>query len=465
MKQLFSLLLILAFLAVLQATTGCANIIPPQGGPRDSLPPVLLNAAPADSTVNFRGNRIVLNFDEFVDLQEVQGNLLFTPLFENVPVVEARLRTVTIRLKDSLEANTTYTFDFGNALRDINEGNVYRNFAYRFSTGPYLDSMELSGRVVDAETGKTDTTMIVVLHRSFDDSAVYKTRPRYVSRVDRDGGFRFRSLPRDSFAIYAIGDAGIMRRYTSPAQAFGFANSAVVSGQDSVQLYAYKETAENTTQQRSTSTTGGNTAADRRLRFTSSGSQQDLLQDFTLTFERPLRQFDSTRVSLAADSTFTPVSGYRWLQDSTRRELSLRTQWQPDKQYHLILQQNFATDTLGRQLLKADTVSFSTRRLAEYGAINLEVSGIDTTQNPVLQFVQSDKVVYSVPIRNGRFTQQLFLPGDYDLRLLNDRNGNGRWDAGQFFGQRRLPEIARPFTQKITIRADRENDLSLPAPR
>lgn len=466
MKQLFSILLIFAFFAALQVTTGCANVIPPQGGPRDSLPPVLLNATPKDSTVNFRGNRIVLNFDEFVDLQEVQGNLLFTPLFENTPVVEARLRTITIRLRDSLEANTTYTFDFGNALRDINEGNVYRNFAYRFSTGSYLDSLELSGRVVDAETGKIDTTMIVVLHRSFDDSAVYKTRPRYVSRVDRDGGFRFRSLPRDSFAIYAIGDAGIMRRYTNPAQAFGFANGAVYSSQDSIQLYSYKEAAETTTSRSTGATTGGtNTPADRRLRFTSSGSQQDLLQDFTLTFERPLRQFDSTRVSLAADSTFTPVTGYRWLQDSTRRELSLRTQWQPNRQYHLILQQNFAADTLGRQLLKADTVSFTTRRLAEYGAINLELTGVDTTQNPVLQFVQSDKVVYSVPIRTGRFTQQLFLPGDYDLRLLNDRNGNGRWDAGQFFGQRRQPEIARPFTQKITIRADRENDLSLPAPR
>lgn len=462
MKQVLSILLIISFIAALQGTTGCANIIPPQGGPRDSAAPVLVNASPADSTVNFRGNRIVLNFDEFVDLQEVQGNLLFTPIFENTPIVEARLRAITIRLRDSLEANTTYTFDFGNALRDVNEGNIARNFSYRFSTGPALDSMELSGTVLNAEDGKIDTTLIVVLHRSREDSAVFKSRPRYVSRVDRSGGFRFRSLPRDTFAIYAIGDAGIMRRYTSGSQAFAFADQPVVSGQDSIRLFAYKEAAE---QQQTTTGSSGTTAADRRLRFSGSGTQQDLLQHFSLTFERPLRNFDSSKVRVATDSAFNPAPPYRWRLDSTRRELSLITQWLPDKEYHLVLAQDFATDTLGRQLLKSDTVTFRTRRLAEYGSINLDIRGADTTQNPILQFVQNDKVVFSVPIRSGRFVQQLFLPGDYDLRLLYDRNGNGKWDAGQFFGVRRQPELAKPFAQKLTIRADFENELTLDAPK
>lgn len=464
MKEVFSAILLLSLIAALQATTGCANIIPPQGGPRDSLPPVLVSATPRDSTVNFRGNRITLTFDEFVDLQDVQGNLLFTPIFENTPIVEARLRTITIRLRDSLEANTTYTFDFGNALRDINEGNIARNFAYRLSTGPALDSLELSGTVVNAENGSVDTTMIVVLHRSFEDSAVFKSRPRYVSRVDRNGGFRFRSLPRDTFAIYAIGDAGIMRRYTSPTQAFAFADAPVVSGQDSVGLYAYKEPINNNQQR--TAAPAGNTAADRRLRFTTNvtGSQQDLLTDLVLTFERPLRRFDSTRMRLTTDSTFNPAPLHRWVLDSSRKELRLQTQWTPDKPYHLMLAQDFATDTLGRQLLKADTVSFRTRRLSDYGSINLEMRGVDTTQNPVLQFVQSDRVVFSVPISSGRFVQQLFLPGEYDLRLLYDRNGNGRWDAGQFFGVRRQPEIARPIQQKINVKADWENEFTVEAP-
>lgn len=217
MKRFFvSLLpvLVLAYFGTLTGT-GCANMIPPSGGPMDTLPPVLLNATPDDSTTNFRGNRIVLTFDEFVDLQEVQQNLLFTPTFENNPQIAAKLRTLTIRLRDSLEANTTYTFDFGNAIRDINESNILRNFTYTFSTGPRLDSFQVRGRVLLAENGAVDSTIIVVLHNRPDDSAVVKNRPRYVTRLDGDGNFTFRNLPADTFAIYALGDAGGSRRYMS----------------------------------------------------------------------------------------------------------------------------------------------------------------------------------------------------------------------------------------------------------
>jgi hypothetical protein len=307
--------------------------------------------------------------------------------------------------------------------------------------------------------------MIVVLHRSFDDSAVYKQRPRYVSRVDRNGRFRFTSLPADTFAIYAIGDAGIMRRYTSPNQAFAFADAPVASGADSIRLFAYKEVPEGNTQRTTTTNTpsAAPTAADRRLRFTSnlSGNQQDLLTPLNLTFERPLRAFDSAKLRLYTDSTFTPVAAYRWQPDSTRRALSLLTQWQEDKEYHIIAAQDFAEDSLGRRLLKTDTISFRTRRTTDYGAMELTLRQVDTTQNPVLQFVQSDKVVFSVPIKSGRFVQKLFLPGEYDLRLLYDRNGNSKWDPGQFFGVRRQPEFVLPLQQKITVKADWENEFEV----
>lgn len=463
MKQFLFLLTIICSLAALQGTTGCANIIPPQGGPRDSLPPVLVEATPADSTVNFRGNRITLNFNEFVDLQDVQGNLLFTPIFENTPVVEARLRTITIRLRDSLEANTTYVFNFGNALRDFNESNILRDFTYRFSTGPALDSLQLSGNVLMAESGKVDTTLIVVLHRSQDDSAVYHQRPRYVSRVDGKGNFRFTNLPRDTFAIYALGDAGILRRYTNPSQAFAFSDRPVVSGTDTVRLFAYNEVAGNATRTATTTPAAGNTAADRRLRFATSisGGQQDLLTPLEITFERALRQLDTGRIVLLADSAYHAVTNYTWSLDTSRKVLHLQHTWTPGRSYHLVAQQDFAEDSLGRKLLKADTISFRTRRTEDYGAINLTLNQADTALNPVLQFVQSDKVVFSVPIKSGRFVQQLFLPGEYELRLLYDRNGNGKWDAGQFFGVRRQPERVLPLNREINVKADWANEFTV----
>ena len=114
---------------------GCANIIPPAGGPADSLAPVLQRSDPDDSTLNFRGNRLSFTFDEYVEVANIQQQLLVSPIPRILPSVDYRLNTVTVRLKDSLEANTTYTLDFGEAIKDINEGNILRNFRYTFSTG------------------------------------------------------------------------------------------------------------------------------------------------------------------------------------------------------------------------------------------------------------------------------------------------------------------------------------------
>ena len=122
---------------------GCANIIPPDGGFKDSIPPLLLKASPPDSSSNFSEKKITLTFDEYIQLQNPNQELIMSPVPKEEPAIESKLRTLTIRLKDSLEANTTYTLNFGNAIRDINEGNIARNFTYIFSTGRTFDSLTL----------------------------------------------------------------------------------------------------------------------------------------------------------------------------------------------------------------------------------------------------------------------------------------------------------------------------------
>jgi uncharacterized protein (DUF2141 family) len=457
----FSIILISIIGAV--AGTGCANIIPPSGGPRDSLPPTLLRADPPDSTVNFKGKTIQLHFDEFVDLQDVAQNLLFTPLFERVPVIEAKLRTLTIRIRDSLEANTTYTFNFGNSIKDINEGNVLRNFTYTFSTGPVLDSLTLKGKVLLAESGKVDSTLIVVLHKSLKDSAVRTDLPRYVTRLNAAGNFTFTNLPQGTFAIYALSDVGGGRRYQSNTQLFAFADGPVTVSDSTpdVTLYAYRE--QPAPQPLTATTTARPNAADRRLKFATSltNNQQNLLDSLKLTFEQPLRSLDSSRIALSTDSVFNPVSGLAITLDSAKKKATISTAWQPGTRYNLVLDKDFAEDTLGRKLLRTDTISFDTRKLADYGAINIRMHNVDTTLNPVLQFVQNDVVVFSAPLKNERFVQTLFLPGDYDLRILYDKNRNGKWDPGQFFGVRSNPERVQPVPRKITVKAVSDNDFDI----
>jgi hypothetical protein len=445
----------------LLAGTGCANIIPPQGGPKDTLPPRLVSADPRDSATNFRGNRIVLNFDEFVDLQNVPQNLLFTPTFATNPQVDVRLRTITIRLRDSLEANTTYSFNFGNAIKDINEGNVLSGFTYTFSTGPSFDTLSLSGNVVLAESGRVDTTMIVILHRNLNDSSVVKDRPRYITKLDANGNFTFRNLPAGTFAVYALGDA-VGRRYTSRTTLFAFADTPIVTkaGLAPLTLYAYREQPAATPSGRPTIASTNNT--DRRLRYTTNlaNSQQDLQKDLEMTFDVPLRLYDSNRLKLYRDSTYIPVVHTTSL-DTTRRILYLRTDWQEGKPYHLIMDRDFAEDTLGRRLLKTDTLSFTVRPRSSYGSMNLRLRNMDPTRNPVLQLTQNGNIVYSAPVRNDRVALSLMNTGEYEMQLLYDRNGNGKWDPGQFFGTKRQPELVRPLERRVIIKGGQAADIEV----
>src|SRR5436190_8267824 len=154
-KFLVYILTILCILKIQVLGVGCANIIAPLGGARDTIAPRLVKASPPDSSRNFKDTRITLTFSEFVNVENTRENLIVSPMPKNEPLVESHLRTVTVRLKDTLQPNTTYTLDFGKAIKDVNEGNIDKNFSYIFSTGSTFDSLTLSGKVIMAETGKT----------------------------------------------------------------------------------------------------------------------------------------------------------------------------------------------------------------------------------------------------------------------------------------------------------------------
>jgi hypothetical protein len=450
------------FLMALHFVTGCANIIPPGGGPRDSIAPALVSATPPDSTINFSGNRIVLTFDEYIDLQDIQNNLLFTPTFEQNPKIEARAKTITIPFKDSLLPNTTYILNFGNAIRDVNEGNPLKNFVYTFSTGPVIDTLEIAGKLTLAETGGVDSTVIIVLHSDLSDSAV-KKRPVYIARVDANGNFRFTNLPNRQFAIYALGDpVANDRRYQAGTQLFAFANAPVRAGQsEPVTLYAYRQQPPAAATNPSPIATP-RVGSDRRLQFSTnlSGNQQDISGDLVLNFQTPLRQFDSAMLSLSTDSSYTPAPFSARL-DSSRKALSIQSNWTGGKAYHLVLNRDFAEDTAGRKLLKTDTLHFTTRKLSDYGSLSLRVRNIEVARRPVLLFLQNDRVVFSAPIQGSTFSKAMFTPGEYQLRVLYDTNGNGRWDPGSFFGLKRQPEIVRPIARTIVVKAGLDNEFDI----
>ncbi|WP_345257608.1 Ig-like domain-containing protein [Flaviaesturariibacter amylovorans] len=466
---LFPAALLLAF--ALFGGAGCANIVPPLGGPRDSLPPRVVKVTPGDSSLNFRGNEIVVQFDEYVDY--TPGSVLFTPLFEKPAEITARLRTLTIKLRDSLEPNTTYNLNFGEAIKDFNEGNVLRGYTYTFSTGPYLDSLTLSGSVDLAETGTIDTTLTMLLYRNLDDSAVVKERPRYITRLNSEGRFTFRNLPSGTFALYALGDPQNARRYQNKSQLFAFTDSPIVvrPGTPDVLLHAYQETKAATTAGTTSGAPGApgskgppQPATDRRLKYTPVISgDQDLQRDFQINFANKVTRLDSTKVRLTVDTTYTPVP-FRLSLDSTARVLSVRSAWRSGAQYQLLLDKDFATDSTGRSQLRTDTVRFAAKSTSDYGRLVLRFRGIDPKLNPVLQFVLNGTVQFSAPISSGTLNRDFFEPGDYELRVLFDRNGNGTWDPGRFFEGRRQPELVRPVERRLNVKPDIDTEVEIDIP-
>lgn len=462
----FALIILICSINVVTGP-GCANMIPPEGGFKDSIPPSLVKATPPDSSKNFSEKRITLTFDEFVELQNVRENMIISPVPKTDPVVESKLRTVIIRLKDTLELNTTYTLNFGNSIKDVNEGNIAKNFTYLFSTGLTFDSLTLPGKVILAENGKVDTTLVVMLHKNGEDSAVVNEKPRYLTRLDSLGNFTFRNLPSGTFYIYALQDQGGGHRYLSEKQLFAFADTPITlqTANKPVMLYAYaEEKASSRSLPKITPRpkTGGSNA-DKRLKLQTnlSNGQLDLLGNLTISFEQPWKKLDTSLIHFSTDTTFIPVSNYQILTDTTKKKLSFQYNWKENTHYNIIVEKDFAEDTLGRALLKKDTISFKTKKLSDYGSLRIRFKNFDLSVNPVLQFVQNNEIVKSFSLTSSEISQAIFLPGEYELRILRDRNKNGKWDAGEFFGKHIQPEIVKPVSRRIIIRPNWENDFDI----
>lgn len=472
MKKAWLLTIIVSCVTISVLLESCANMARPTGGPRDSLPPMLLKATPKDSTLNAPLVKTVLtfDFDEFIELDNnISANLIISPTLPGVPNVSRKLRTVTVRIKDTLDKNTTYSFNFGKAIKDLNEGNIYNDFTYTFSTGPYLDSLTLSGQIILAETGKTDSTLTVMLHTNMDDSAVVKDRPRYYTRLDNKGQFLFKNLPPGNFKIYALKDEGGARRYMSPDQLFAFGDSLVTPGQTTapITLYAYVEEKDKEEKEKPASGAkspgrGGKKEKDekdKKLKFLTNmdGSSQDLLKDLTLTFPGPLEKYDSTGVILF-DSTYKPVTGYTLSLDTSRTIITLKYKWPAATAFNLAFKENSITDSL-EAAVPVDTLNFITKKASEYGQLKIRFNKFVAGDTPkVLQLVMNNEVKYSFKIGPNPFFAPLFVPGEYEVRLLNDTNDNGKWDPGTFFTTRRQPEIVTTFEKKLSVRANWENE-------
>jgi hypothetical protein len=400
---------------------------------------------------------VVLTFDEYVHVEDLQNNLLVAPTPKINPVINYKLKTVTIKLRDTLQQNTTYSIQLGKSIQDINENNPIPDFTYVFSTGAYIDSLTFSGNVLLAETGKVDTTLFVFLYKDLSDSAVYKQKPNYIARVNNKGDFTFHHLPQGTYHVFALKDESGQKMYNNPTQIFAFADSAIKIPQEAnpVQLFAYAE------EKPFTKPSPTKAPTEKKLTFTTSLSSgvQDLLSPLQLTFSGRLKNFDSTKIKLT-DTLFNPVNTATVSIDTTFKIVTIKNNWPEDTHYRLLIEKDFASDTLGNSLVKADTLKFVSNRESAYGSIKINFKNLDKFKNPVLQFVANNEVVQSFPITSTTWSKKLFKPADYELRILEDNNQNGIWDPGNYH-LKKQPEKVYNVPKSLNIRANWENEVDI----
>lgn len=239
MKQTSGLYIYIILLGVILSS--CANRVTPTGGAKDIKPPVVLKMEPANYSVNFNSRKVEIRFDEFVQLKDIQKQLIISPLMDPAPVITAKKKSIIIELPKELKPNTTYTINFGNAIADIHEDNVIESFQYIFSTGAVLDSLYCKGKAVDAYKQKGEKGISIFLYHNLEDSLPFKSKPDYYARTNDSGEFRISNISDGKYMIVAVNDKNGNYKCDSPQEEAISLDKIIKPGSKEVKLDYFKE--------------------------------------------------------------------------------------------------------------------------------------------------------------------------------------------------------------------------------
>ncbi|MFT5436926.1 MAG: hypothetical protein ACI840_001578 [Ulvibacter sp.] len=217
----------------------CAKKGTPSGGKKDSIPPVVVKSSPENYSTSFTGNEIKITFDEYIKLKDLQKELIVSPPLKYTPQITPlnASKILKIKILDTLKENTTYSFNFGNSITDNNEGNAYEFFKYVFSTGTFIDSLKLSGKVQDAQFIRPEqptSLLLYEINELFKDSLVFSEKPTYITTSkDSTSTFEFTNLKEGSYLLLALKEENNDYTFQPTKDKIGFINSNITIPTDS----------------------------------------------------------------------------------------------------------------------------------------------------------------------------------------------------------------------------------------
>jgi hypothetical protein len=453
---------------------GCANITAPTGGKKDIRGPKLIYISPSDSQRNARVCRLEMRFDEYITVGDVGSEVSISPTLQIDPVVSGLNKKVTVKIQDSLlEPYTTYRLSFGNAIKDVHEGNPFKNYTYTFSTGPYFDSLLLRGKIINAGTGlpESDGILVGLYDAEGSDSVVARHKPKYVVKAVA-GEFVFKGLPERKFWIFAIKDVNNNMTYDGPAKGemIAFNDSALIPSVDSllrpVRLRIFAEAPDTSLKTelsgKRRSDLANAKSKDHKLVYTlnvdtSDASKKtfDLTKEVEIAFNDPF-YFNKDKITLTYDSAGITVNPAIVLKDDSAH-LRIATAWSPDKVYTLKLAKGFARDTLGEEYPPSRHI-FRTWDEGNYGTITMHLPSKyrNSTGLYIFRVISGSDTVYHKPVTDTVFKITRLKPAQYSFSVVVDKNKNGKWDTGDLFNKIQ-PEEVIPYEGSLTLKAGWDN--------
>lgn len=207
---------------------GCAKELAPSGGPKDVAPPMAVRMKPPMNTTNFDNNKVVITFNEYINLANPEQHVSISPPLNNKPSIKLKGKSIHITLNDTLKENTTYNINFNDVVRDYTEGNIAKQFQYVFSTGNELDTIFVNGKVVDAATGNPLNNIQVGLYTQHTDSVVSIEKPNFYGVTNKEGEFFIYNIRKAEYRIFAISDIGNNMIYDLPNESVAFSSKTII---------------------------------------------------------------------------------------------------------------------------------------------------------------------------------------------------------------------------------------------
>lgn len=452
---------------------GCANIVPPSGGNKDTKPPKLLAISPADSQLSNRVSKIEMSFNEYIELNNPATEVQISPLLTLPMSVTAVGKKVTIRLTDSLlQPNTTYRISTNNAIKDMHEGNPFPRYTYTFSTGPYFDSLNLDGIVYDAASGMPDTgTFILLYDAKLSDSVVVKQKPSYVTKVTDGGKFSFKGLPYKRFHIYALHDANGNLVYDGKGEMIGFIDSTVAPVSEvvsSIVLKSFKEEIIDTNvlkkdkpKMAEATDRGGVKAVKREVVQYSVEADTSNINKRTVDVNKPLKlvfvkhpdTINKNKIFVTRDSAGIDIEVPFAIKTDTakKQEVLIDILWKEDAVYTVRFMKAFAKDSIGNDALPSK-YTFRTKYDEDYGVLDIRLPEKYKDRKYLLLINNGEDTIYFKPIADTMVKMRKISPANYSMRIIVDENKNGKWDTGDLF-EKRQPENVIPYKEGIPMKA------------